>query len=190
MFLSMFSLRSPGSASATSPSCTRRYNHHFMVYFEQSNRITSISHVGYIRMTEILRGVDGSQTVLAPHHGFRKFVQAKAMEIGITGSIQRYHHSDVRMRYEGTASQVNQFIHFLDLCRGHGMISVVDQVAHHSVEARRFHDFFIDRDFNFTVVNGGRLLKGTYSDGNEFDKVRTNSADLTVLLGSQIERRP
>eukprot|EP01039_Chlorochromonas_danica_P011972 gene11972-13564_t len=60
---------------------------------------------GYIRMTEILRGVDGSLTVLSPHHGFRKFVQAKAMEIGITGSIQRYHHSDVRMRYEGTASQ-------------------------------------------------------------------------------------
>jgi len=74
-----------------------------MVYFEQSNRITSISHVGYIRMTEILRGVDGSQTVLAPHHGFRKFVQAKAMEIGITGAIQRYHHSDVRISYEGTA---------------------------------------------------------------------------------------
>lgn len=164
MFLSMFSLRSPGSASATSPSCTRRYNHHFMVYFEQSNRITSISHVGYIRMTEILRDVDGSLTVLSPHHGFRKFVQAKAMEIGITGSIQRYHHSDVRMRYEGTVSQIKQFIAFLNMCRRQGMIGSVDQVSSTRAEKRRFHDFLIDRDFSCTEVNGEEVLKGAYSD--------------------------
>jgi len=129
-------------------------------------------------MTEILRGVDGSQTVLAPHHGFRKFVQAKAMEIGITGAIQRYHHSDVRISYEGTASQVNQFIAFLNMCRRQGMIGSVDQVSSTRAEKRRFHDFLIDRDFSCTEVNGEEVLKGAYSDGDEYDTLSTFSVDL------------
>ena len=35
-------------------------------------------------MTEILRDVNGSLTVLSPHQCFRKFVQAKATEIDST----------------------------------------------------------------------------------------------------------
>jgi len=121
----------------------------------------------YIYMTEILREVNGSLTVLSPHHGFRKFVQAKATEIGITGSIQRYHHSDVRIHYEGTASQITRFIAFLNLCRHQGMIGAVDKYSRTRAEERRFDDFLIDRDFSRTVANGGKVLKGAFSNGDE-----------------------
>jgi acylphosphatase len=119
-----------------------------------------------------------AEKLRSPYHGFRKFVQAKAMEIGITGSIQRYHHSDVRMRYEGTASQIEQFIAFLNLCRRQGLIDAVDQVSSTRAEKRRFHDFLIDRDFSCTLVNGGMVLADAYSDGDEYDMVSTYSVDL------------
>eukprot|EP01033_Poteriospumella_lacustris_P005004 gene5003-3575_t len=135
-------------------------------------------------MAQKLRNVNGSLTVLSPHHGFRKFVQAKTIEIGITGSIQRYHHSDVRMRFEGTASQIKQFITFLNLCRRQGMIGSVDPVSNTRAEKRRFHDFFIDRDFSYTVVNGRIVLTDAYSDGDEYDTVSMYSVD---LLDHQIE---
>lgn len=137
-------------------------------------------------MSEILRDVNGSLTVLSPHHGFRKFVQAKAIEIGITGSIQRYHHRDVRIQYEGTALQIIQFIAFLNLCRHQGMIGVVDKINRTRAEERRFDDFLIDMDFSRTVTNGGKVIKGLYSDGDEYDKLSEYSANSPMLLGYQI----
>ena len=137
-------------------------------------------------MSEVLRDVDGSLTVLSTHRGFRKFVQAKAIEIGITGSIQRYHHSDVRIHYEGTALQIEQFIAFLNLCRHQSMIGAVDKFYRIKADERRFDDFLIDRDFSRTVTNGGKVLKGRYSDGDEYDKVSEYSANSPILLGYQI----
>lgn len=134
-------------------------------------------------MTETLRDVNGSLTTLSPHRGFRRFVQAKAKEIGITGSIQRYHHSDVRIQFEGTIPQIKLFIAFLNLCREQGMIENFDGCKQRIEALRYFNDFVVDPDLSCAVVNGGMILKGAFSDGNEFDKVSVCSADFPILLG-------
>eukprot|EP01033_Poteriospumella_lacustris_P016472 gene16472-11777_t len=58
------------------------------------------------------------------------------------------------------------------------MIGSVDQVSSTRAEKRRFHDFLIDRDFSYTVINGKMVLNGAYSDGDEYDTVSTYSVDL------------
>ena len=104
--------------------------------------------------------------------------QKYIIEIGITGSIQRYHHSDVRIQYEGTTSQVIRFIAFLNLCRHQGMMSAMERLSPTTTfGVRRCDDFIIDRDFSRTVANGGKAIKGVYSDGDDYDKLSVYSAN-------------
>lgn len=121
--------------------------------------------------------------MLSPHRGFRRFVQAKAKEIGITGSIRRYDHNDVHIEFEGTIAQMKLFIAFLNLCMEQGMIGNSDDNQQRTEALRHFNDFVVAPDVSRTVVNGGTIRKGAFSDGNEFDKVSVYSADYPILLG-------
>ena len=134
-----------------------------------------------------LISVNGSLTVLSPYVGFRKYVQAKAVEIGITGSIQRCHHHDMRIQFEGTVPQVQQFTQFLSLCVGQGMIETIDPYHQRTQLFRAFNNFAIVRDFSRTVANGGKVIKGECSLGDEYDKLSEFSANIPILLGNEIE---
>ena len=69
----------------------------------------------------LLTNVNGSLTLLSAFRGFRNFITAKAQEIGITCVIQRYHHRDVYLKFEGTPDEVNLFKKFLHECRNQGI---------------------------------------------------------------------
>jgi acylphosphatase len=131
--------------------------------------------------------VNGSLTKLSPHHGFRKFVQAKAKEMGITGSIQRYHYSDVQIQFEGTIPQMKLFTSFLCLCREQGMIGMFDDYKQNSYAIRLFDDFHIDNeDFCRNAANGGKVIKGPNSDGDEYGNMSEYSANSPMLLGTTL----
>ena len=132
----------------------------------------------------LLKNANGALASLAGHRGFRKYVVAQAAEIGITGTIQRHHHSDIVVKIEGNNQQFDQFFEFLQNCIGQRMIS--DFETREEREIRRLHrrDFSIVTDLSRTVDKGGKVIKGPHSD-NEHDKESVSSADSAILLGSQ-----
>ena len=71
------------------------------------------------------------------------------------------------------------FIAFLNLCREQGMIGNFDGNEQRLEVLRHCNDFVIDADFSLTVVDGGMILKGAFSDGN----VSVHLADYRMLLG-------
>jgi hypothetical protein len=55
----------------------------------------------------LLKNANGALASLAGHRGFRKYVVTQAAEIGITGTIQRYHHSDIVVKIEENDEQAS-----------------------------------------------------------------------------------
>ena len=53
--------------------------------------------------------------------GFRQYIVSHATEIGVTGTIPRYHHCDVIVCFEGRELQLDEFFYFLHNCLGQGM---------------------------------------------------------------------
>ena len=133
----------------------------------------------------LLKNANGALASLAGHRGFRKYVVTQAAEIGITGTIQRYHHSDIVVKIEGNDQQFDQFFEFLQNCLDQGMISDIETLDDER-EIRRLQrrDFSIVTDFSRTVDKGGKVIKGPYSD-NDGDKESVSSAGSAILLGSQ-----
>jgi acylphosphatase len=129
--------------------------------------------------------VNGSLTTLSEHRGFRNFIKAKADELGVTGTIQRYRHNDVQIEFEGTNQQVGEFLHFLRMCRGQGMIQNFTNITERKGEFLHHDNFQIVTDLSRTVERGGRVIKGQYSD-SQYDKISEYSADSPFLRGSQV----
>jgi acylphosphatase len=119
------------------------------------------------------------------HRGFRNFIKAKADELGVTGTIQRYRHNDVQIEFEGTNQQVGEFLHFLRMCRGQGMIQNFTNITERKGEFLHHDNFQIVTDLSRTVERGGRVIKGQYSD-SQYDKISEYSADSPFLRGSQV----
>src|SRR5687768_6855172 len=65
------------------------------------------------RCTLRLYNVDGSLTTLSAYRGFRRMVQHVATEMGITGTIHRYHHRDLILTVEGSPEQSAKFEAFI-----------------------------------------------------------------------------
>mmetsp|Transcript_855 Transcript_855/g.855 ORF Transcript_855/g.855 Transcript_855/m.855 type:complete len:82 (+) Transcript_855:521-766(+) len=51
--------------------------------------------------------------------------------------------------------------------------------------SRRFESFSILKDHSRLLSSGGKINKGKYSDGNEYDKVSESSANSEVMKGSR-----
>lgn len=131
-----------------------------------------------------LVNVNGSMTTLSKNKGFRNYVKAAADHIGVTGTIQRYHHADVKIEFEGTIDAVNEFIAFLKQCRGQGMIEHFADAREDIRRLSLYESFDILTDFSRTVDKGGKVLRGKYSD-QDHDKVSEYSADRPMMRGSQ-----
>jgi acylphosphatase len=110
---------------------------------------------------------------------------ANANEMGITGTIQRYHHTDVIIKFEGRHDQIEPFLEFLKICHGQEMFSDFVDRRDDVVPFRLYDNFSIVVDFSRTVENGGKVVKGPHSDDNQYDKQSEYSADSGVLLGRQ-----
>eukprot|EP01035_Chromulina_nebulosa_P028732 gene28732-37976_t len=123
--------------------------------------------------------VNGNLTVFSQHKGFRNYIKAKADELGITGTIQRYHHKDVLIEYEGTESQVKDLSEFLNDCNQQGMIERFMDIESQVIVVRFYQRFTIVKDFSRTVDKGGKIIKGAYSD-ELHDKISLYSANSEV----------
>jgi acylphosphatase len=97
-----------------------------------------------------LCNVNGNLTVFSQHKGFENYIKAKADELGITGTIQRYHHNDVVIEYEGTEIQVKNYSDFLYDCQRQDMINYFTNVENQVVLIRFFREFKIMPDFSRT----------------------------------------
>jgi acylphosphatase len=96
----------------------------------------------YTRSFMLLRNVDGSLTTLSATKGFRNYVKAYADKIGVTGLIQRYHHKDVRIWFEGLADQHAQFLEFIKDCINIKMVEYVECEKEDSYHKRKLYDGF------------------------------------------------
>ncbi len=73
--------------------------------------------------------------------------------------------------------QVRQFISFLGHCRDQNMIGRCEGCEQRNGVIRFHTDFVIDKDFSRTVALGETVLKGTFSDEVDYDKLSEYSAD-------------
>ena len=124
-----------------------------------------------------LENATGKLAIFAGFKGFRKFVQAKANELHITGTIQRYHHYDIKLKLEGTLEQQMAFIDFLDECQDRGMISGIAEYVSREIRYRISRKFVILKDHSRLVDNNGKVHKGDYSDDPDYEKLSLYSAD-------------
>lgn len=131
-----------------------------------------------------MKNANGALASLAGHRGFRKYVATQAAEIGITGTIQRYHHTDIVVRIEGNDQQLDQFFEFLQNCLDQKMILDIETLDEREIRRLQRRDFSIVTDFSRTVDNGGKVIKGPYSD-DDHDKESVSSAGSAILQGSQ-----
>ena len=123
-----------------------------------------------------LEGADGRLTSLSEHRGFRRYVVGNANAIGITGTIQRFHDTTVRMVFEASEVQLDRFVSFLKECSAMGMIRRICGYHQEALDYRLHATFGIVRDFSRTVARGGGVVKGPYSD-DDADKLSVYSAD-------------
>jgi len=142
------------------------------------------------RLEMMLCEVDGSLATLSEYRGFRRFIQAKATDLGLGGTIQRYDKSDVKVVLEGTKEQVANFVAFLDYCiKTYRMMEKRRFInPMQEVMLAEYNDFAVVKDHRKQQGRGGTIVKGQFSDGNDYDCVTTSSANSPVLQGSQPSR--
>lgn len=70
----------------------------------------------------LLSSIDGNLPSLCDKKGFRSYIQAKAVELGITGFIQRTRGRDAKLIFEGSKAITDNFFDFLKVCRSQGMV--------------------------------------------------------------------
>jgi acylphosphatase len=131
---------------------------------------------------EIWNSVDSSLTSLAGPRGFRRFVQTAAISVGLTGSIQRYTHDNVRVYLEGTEDQLRQFDNLVDEWQAQAMvgdISVVPGGAEENYLFRHIRGFTIHKSHSrpAPLCRHG-VRNGKYSaDLTDYDKMSEYSAN-------------
>ena len=107
-----------------------------------------------------------------------------ATEIGVTGTIQRYHHFDIVVYVEGTNPQLDDFFNFLQTSLAQNMFSNLESHDEKLIQRRVNCDFFIVTDHSKTVDKGGKVEKGPHSD-DDHEKKSVSSAGSGVFLGFQ-----
>jgi acylphosphatase len=118
--------------------------------------------------------VDGSLTSLSEHRGFRKFVVKKALEIGITGTIQRYYSRNVKIVLDiSSRVQWDAFKMFLSQISDQKMIGGF-QFVKEEVATFQHEDFFIIQDFS------SKAEQGLHSDGSDYAKRSESSSNKEV----------
>jgi acylphosphatase len=133
-----------------------------------------------------LRNVDASLTSLAEVKGFRNFVKAQADKIGVTGYIQRYHADDLKLGFEGTEEQCDEFLSWLlSLESDYDMIKRIEPIVDGKERHRRYNKSFNKvTDHSRLKERGGTVHRGPYSDG-DFDKISEFSADRSGFFGTR-----
>ena len=99
-------------------------------------------------------------------------------EIGITGTIQRIVRSNVRIVFEADSQlKMDSFTIFLNDCTGMKMIGDYTFEREELVPvAFRFKIFRILTNFS------SKVLKGNYTEGNDFDNVSVSSSNSEVSM--------
>ena len=132
---------------------------------------------------ELWEHVDGSLASLSVHRGFRRFVQAVANSVGLTGYIQRYMHANVRVCMEGTDEQFAAFENFVEQWQKQLMVGDITLVPNHAEEGffvRRYKGFTIHKSHSRPASVRCRhgVVNGKYSEElSECDKITEYSAD-------------
>ena len=106
-------------------------------------------------------------------------MKAKADELRVTGTIQRYVGDDVHIVFEGTRDTHFAFLGFLKSEVGR-MIESFENPQETNREFSYYDSFTILCDFSRTEARGGKTRKGMYSN-EEHDKLSTLSADRLIL---------
>jgi len=116
--------------------------------------------------------------------GFRQYIVSHATEIGVTGTIQRYHHYDVIVCFEGHKLQLDEFFDFLQNCLGQGMFDNIVRLDEREIQRRVWRNFSIVTDHSRTVEKGEKVEKGPHSDDHH-EKNSVSSAGSGIFLGYQ-----
>jgi acylphosphatase len=134
----------------------------------------------------ILRNVNASLASLSEVRGFRNFVKAQADRVGITGFIQRYHANDLKLGFEGSEEQCDDFLNWLIRLRSdYQMIEYFEPITNALPNNRRLHVSFEKiMDHSRLKERGGTVRKGPYSDG-DMDKLSEFSADRSGFFGTR-----
>ena len=103
--------------------------------------------------------------------------------MGVTGSIQRYRHYDIRIYFEGDMEQLDNFFDFLQRCRQQGMLTKFENIVSSEIPLRTQREFFIVVDHSRTTERNGKVKKGPHSDHTEYDKISEYSGDSGAVLG-------
>jgi acylphosphatase len=119
-----------------------------------------------------LRNVDASLASLAEVKGFRNFVKARADSIGVTGFIQRFHANDLKLGFEGSEEQCDDFLNWLfQLNSDYHMIGFFQFITEAFSRRRRLHVSFEKiMDHSRLKERGSTVYKGPYSD-SDMDKL-------------------
>lgn len=114
----------------------------------------------------VLCNVNTSLATLSDAGEFRNFVKAKADEIGVTGYIQRYHDNDLKLCFEGTKGQCNEFLDWLvGLKSTYHMIERIQPKLYGERRDMRLSlSFDKIKDHTKLRGNGGTVIKGLHSD--------------------------
>jgi hypothetical protein len=107
-----------------------------------------------------------------------------ANAIGVTGTIQRYHHFDIVVCFEGHELQLDEFFVILHNCLGQGMFENIVRLDERETQRRVWRTFSIVTDHSRTVEKGGKVEKGPHSD-DDHEKNSVSSAGSGVFLGHQ-----
>jgi acylphosphatase len=109
-------------------------------------------------------------------------VKAEADRIGVTGFIQRFHANDLKLGFEGSEQQYDDFMYWLGRLRSdYRMIERFESIVDARQLHNRYHDSFQKlMDHSRLKENGGKVCRGQYSEG-DMDKLSEFSADMDSL---------
>ena len=110
-----------------------------------------------------------------------------ATEIGVTGTIQRYHHFDIVVYIEGHKQRLHTFFGFLASCIRDGMFSNIERSPHETILFRSRANFSILTDHSRPEGIGSKVKKDPHSD-DAHEKESVSSAGSDVFLGFQPQR--
>jgi hypothetical protein len=133
-----------------------------------------------LKYSMTLMNVNGRLTKFSESKGFRKYITAHAISFGVTGNIQRYNRSNVRLIFEGIPEQTEPFLEFLEGCVNQEMMEFnYDYYDEATIQRRMCKTFTILKDHSRHVVTGA------YSDDvYETQSVSSSASNEILRSGS------
>ena len=123
---------------------------------------------------------NGALATLAPSTsngqkgGLRRYIKAKADELGVTGVIIGQKRKKMELVCEGTHEQMTTFVDFLAVCQNQDMISPFTPSTH----VPQLAPYRTYRDFAILVDQSMLFYKGEYS-GDDFMKHEEDSTNIS-----------